>query len=262
MSVNDVETIQKWIKTEANFYGRTDESFIQNFLNICEDVEKTKERITRYYQLRLKCPQIMANFDSLYSNDLKLIKQKALFCDIMDENLNYPFVGVGFASKLEANDTLYDAFSTLMLVGEVCLLHSPRFRKHGVIMIVDFQEMKLNHVFQCSPSFALIAFKCFLEGIPMRFRQVHFINTGYILKAAITVAIHLLSRELSKIIMVHSGSWENLENYVRMEDLRLAYDDQLDTDDLLKTGYEMMMKYKDYILDDGKYGFKTTLNDA
>ncbi|GAB6023837.1 hypothetical protein CHUAL_008578 [Chamberlinius hualienensis] len=242
-------------------FPNVDESLIQNFLNICEDVEKTKQRITRYYQLRLQCPQIMANFDSLYGKDLKLIKQKALFCDFTKENSNDPFLGVAFASKIEADDTIYDAFGTLMLVGETCLLHSPRFRKHGGIMIVDFQEMKFNHILQCTPSLALIALKCFLEGIPIKFHQVHFISTGYMLKAAFSVAIRLLSPELSKIVWIHSGSWESLENYIRIEDLRLVYDDHQDNDEIFKTEYEIMMKYRDYILDDAKYGFMPIRED-
>ncbi|GAB6023821.1 hypothetical protein CHUAL_008564 [Chamberlinius hualienensis] len=263
MSTSTVEIIQKWIQTEANFYGRTDENFIQNFLNICDDVEITKQKITRYYELRLKHPRIMADFEGLYRKDLKLMKQKALFCDIANENFNEPFLAVAFAPGIEADDTIYEALCTLMLVCEVALLHSPRFRKHGTIVVFDFKDFKMSHIFQFTPSFAINTLTCVLEGIPMKLQQVHIINVGYMLKGVITVAVSLLPRELSKKIWVHSGSWENLQNYIKVEELRLVQDcQQGKADEIFKTGYEIIMKYKDYILDDAKYGFKPIHDEA
>ncbi|KAJ9598893.1 hypothetical protein L9F63_026571 [Diploptera punctata] len=59
-----IHEILEWLQTQSNLRARNDPVNVVRFLRGCKfDIERTKRKITNYYELRARCPEWFSNRD-------------------------------------------------------------------------------------------------------------------------------------------------------------------------------------------------------
>ncbi|GAB6032892.1 hypothetical protein CHUAL_012088 [Chamberlinius hualienensis] len=258
--LESVKEIQKWLKNQAQnlyFNPRTDDDFVLKYLLGCKfNLDKTKSKIIRYYQLRKKYPQWYKNRNFNQDDELLDYIYRGILSadfDVVDEKER--LVVLINLSRLKPSDDVYCLLRLSVILVDAMLLR-PQVQKHGVVFILDVSGVPLSVITQANPKFLYRYVRCVLMGMPMRVKAIHFIKINPAVMAIIKTFKLFLSEKLKKRIYIYGKIFDSLFDEVPRHCIP---DDYGGTGGPFASGFDKMMadfdKVIDYLIDDEKYGY-------
>ncbi|GAB6031435.1 hypothetical protein CHUAL_009209 [Chamberlinius hualienensis] len=253
-----VQIIRKWIETEAPFRGRTDFEFIARYLKACDiDIEETKNTISKYYTFRKLYPLLMRNRDINEKSQKKIFDRCIVTTDASQSEYQLPIVVLLHIGKLRSDDNLYEFAKVLFAGIESMTMEWNRPLEYGCILVYDFSNVQLSVIFNTLPRF-LEQYTTILAGsLPLRARQIHFINVGIIMRTIINIGLRFIPQNSKAKHFVHGGSWECLQEYIPPQCLPIECGG---TNGTMEQNNEEVLpvfqKWRDYLIDDEQYGLK------
>ncbi|GAB6020118.1 hypothetical protein CHUAL_002848 [Chamberlinius hualienensis] len=218
-----IESIKKLLEEDSSIDKKAGEYLLLTSLHTCNgDVERTKEKIIKYFQYKKQFPKLLKAVDLLDDYRQSMYRKCILITDVNQEQLKSPFVVVIDMSK-GSDVNVLDAVNCLINFINVSILHSERLRKHGLIAVINVGAMPFNLLFQFRPTFLYESIKCQLLVAGELLKKIITINAGMIMGATITVARQVLPSSLNEKVVVYSGSWDCLKDEIPSESLPIEY---------------------------------------
>ncbi|GAB6032312.1 hypothetical protein CHUAL_010949 [Chamberlinius hualienensis] len=245
-----------WMQTEAPFRGYTNPIFINGFLNMAKnDVEVAKEKVTKYYTMRKSYPDILRAVDLLEEKCLRGINLGVLSTDIgLSSDIEFPVVMVADLGRASLDYDLNEALNMAMNIAVALLFGTKRIQKHGLIMIMDLSQIPYGFLIQITPPYLAKIMK--LINITGTLKQLHIINTGYVVRVIIETARLLVPTMINDLIYVHNGSWDVLAEYIPPECLPVEFGGTNGTqEENIADTREAVLNLRDFILENDQYGF-------
>ncbi|GAB6020099.1 hypothetical protein CHUAL_002831 [Chamberlinius hualienensis] len=252
-----LNVIKQWIITEAEFVGRTDDDFIMVFLLGCKfDISKTKEKMTKYYNNRIKYPNWLANLNPKDPEVLSILKMNwATY--IKSEEKGQPSIMILTSSRVPNNCDMFDnLMKTFAIYGHI-FMHEKGIRYNGLHVIVNGKNRPVRLIKRIlSPSFIRMAGD--LNGaLPVKLKSVNFVNASPVAVVFYKLLKPFIPRKMQKRYYFYGSDWSLMMNHVPVELLpeelkgfngpMSRYDDET---------LQRILSLSEFINEDNQYGQK------
>ncbi|XP_063917138.1 alpha-tocopherol transfer protein-like isoform X1 [Zophobas morio] len=168
-----IKTIKTWLEAQTHLPEIMDDAKIRNMLHLCKfDVEKTKQRIDKYYTLRTKYP-IAFNNSNLKLQALKETMDAVYIC-------NHPQLLDGGHRVVFVNPKNKNTFCALNSIKLCVCIYEIRLQEDLMIddiVIVDMANITFRDMCTLSPRMVLAAVKIYKDIFSMRLNAAYFINS-------------------------------------------------------------------------------------
>lgn len=256
-----VVKLRKWVENEADFYGNTDDGFLLAFLRGCKyDMEKSKKKMRKYYELRVKIPEWCANKNVLDEKMQTNIKYNVSVA------MNDPPIGKKFptlllsrASKFPRHSIDIDEF----LKSHATLLEMSMYRQNiqlnGIIWMVDWNDLPIWVIPQM---LSLRILKNIVQSVlfstPLQLKGVCFINSPIYVQTMWKISKPFVTQKIKKRVKIFRHDWKShINDVIPPEYLPNEYNGTAGPiSQYEESCYESAMEYAEYLFEDNKYGFR------
>ncbi|KAJ3652521.1 hypothetical protein Zmor_018477 [Zophobas morio] len=207
-SQSDVNTIRGWLRTTS--LPLLQDEFIVIFLISSENkIDKAKQIIEAYFKVKNGYPNVFNNID-LDSEPIKNIQKVAGVCILPNRIDNKSVVVFG-----KLTDTNYRNVELLPLI-KLCFMYVHMVQiedpPSDIVAVVDMQGVGFMHL-TCIKMEPVLAFLKFIqEGLPLKIRAAHILNTNYIFYRALNLFKRFIGTEILKLVHPHSSDMK-LEHF-------------------------------------------------
>ncbi|XP_037952690.1 retinol-binding protein pinta-like [Teleopsis dalmanni] len=261
----DILTLRKWIYSQPHLRARTNDQFLLSFLRGSKfSLEKAKQKIDRYYSLKAAIPEIFNEHRNVDDKIVMDIIRAGIILQIpLAADDTRPCITIIRAGSY---DTKIFKFADIIRVGtmfgEILMIEDDNASVSGYIEIMDMNNVTAAHFFQLKPDL-LRKFSVFAdEAMPTRQRGTHFINVPPPFEKGFSTLKNFFPAKMLSRISVSSDS-EAIFNFVPRNYLPIEYGGENGTmQDIINNMEEKIMKYREYFLDDSKYGTDEKLREG
>jgi hypothetical protein len=189
------------------------------------------------------------------------ISETAYCLQLPKESDDKPLIFVMRAGHFDTTKyTLDDVTKYAFAVTDI-LNSQPAAQLHGFIIILDFSEMKLQHIRQFTPDHTRRYVDCWEKLYPVQLRQIHFYNYPTLFDPILHLFRMFLARNIKEKISFHSKSSEHscnqsLHQYIDPSLLPKEYGGQLGSieDEINQTFLQWTREQNDYMIQFDQYG--------
>lgn len=174
-----LDTLKEWIRKSAHLQTRLDDQFLIAFLRGCKySLEMTKKKLDMFYTLRTHIPEMMNNRDPLNEKVHQIIKLGVGLPLPDTESPGSPRIMLIRPGIYDANHfTMQEVMNVSTMVNDILMVEDDNVMVAGQIGIIDLQNVTVAHFIQMQPAFMKKMTMMWQEGMPIRQKGVHYINT-------------------------------------------------------------------------------------
>jgi len=209
ISRENINEIRKWLATQPHLPQNVPDQMLILFYHSCYfDMEQTQNCMEVYYTLKTETPEFFANRDVTRPELVNALNVLDYGCfPIRNPNgyqIVYHKLRIFDASKYVFNDgvkLLIMAMDACFKVDGTC---------PGYIILFDMRGVRLSHLTRLSISSLRKFFTFIQEGLPIRLKGIHVLNTQSIIDKIMMLIKPFMKKEL--LSMVHFYTERDLEN--------------------------------------------------
>ncbi|GAB6019562.1 hypothetical protein CHUAL_001135 [Chamberlinius hualienensis] len=252
-----VTQLRQWIETEANFYGRTDETFLLWFVRGCKyDMDKCQEKITKFYENRVKIPKWWANRDLNEEKSKTCLDYKSMALYYDNPANQNPTVAFSRASKLPKSNGNLDAIVKLLTMLLEIAGRIENTHLNGVIYAVDFCEYPSWLFLQCTPRYMIDIVQSALYSTPIRVKAIVGFNCPFMVYTLITIVKYILPPKIRNRIKLYRSNWDSLFENISRDVFPDEYGGSGGSIEVAEDMFHKeLLSLNDFFQDDNKYGF-------
>nr|XP_031836054.1 alpha-tocopherol transfer protein-like [Nomia melanderi]XP_031836055.1 alpha-tocopherol transfer protein-like [Nomia melanderi] len=217
LKLSDVEALREWCEKQQHLPKIPDLLLILFLHSNYYSVEAAKTTADNFFTIRTHVPEFFSNRDPLGSKNLRQIFNVVSVVGLpQSSKQGYKIL---FAKLIDPNPSHYsfeDATKYFFMVCDLVGLKSQTV--DGYIFIGDAANVSLGHVGRMSPMGMKKLVTYVQEAIPVRLKQIHFINTPSVMDVILNMAKPFMKKELWNMIHLHS-SMKSLEEFVSLDTL-------------------------------------------
>lgn len=175
----NLDILKEWIKKSAHLRTRTDDQFLICFLRGCKySIEMCKKKIDMFYTLRTHIPEMISDRDPLNEKLHEIIKLGVGLPLPDTEAPGSPRIMLIRPGIYDANKfTLQEVMKVSTMVNDILMVEDDSTVVAGQIGIIDLQNVTIAHFIQMQPAFIKKMTMMWQDGMPIRQKGVHYINT-------------------------------------------------------------------------------------
>lgn len=248
-----IHQIREWLQENPKINAKNDDRSILAFLRGCKfNIEKTKEKISKYYKMRAEIPEWFANRDPCLREIQELVKL-GVFVPLKRYQDNRLIVIIRTAAhdpKLHEQDNV---FKTGKMILDVAALENELVTIYGVTAIFDMKGVTLGHARQLPPSRIKKAVHAW-QNYHCRPKNLEFVNAPIYVNVVLRIFKSFMSEKLKSRVNVHFRGLGELHKVVNKENLPYEYggtDGPLS--EVIQYWSEKLLYYKDWFEEDEKY---------
>lgn len=217
---HDIDTIQQWLITQPHL-PEISESDVKMFLHCnYSDVEAAKKTIENYYTFRTSCKDFFANRD-VDDPEIKTAMSLMMFA-VLPKSTPEGY-RIGYCRLIDSDTTNYVHLQTVrMLVMCIDLWLKEEPGVPGHVILVDMVGMHLGHLAKLKMSVLRNYSYYVQEAVPLRLKNIHFINTVSFVDKLMFLIKPLLKKHIAELINLHADL-ETLFRFVPRENLPHEY---------------------------------------
>ncbi|KAK5645324.1 hypothetical protein RI129_006624 [Pyrocoelia pectoralis] len=263
--LEDIEQIQKWLKTDPRIKGRDDDQWILSFLRGCKfSLERTKEKLAHYYMMRTVAPEFLRNRDPLRPELQELLKLGVLIPLKKSSDSGAPRVlllhdcGGGDSEAVSVANMVKVA----LMIMDILVNEDDNFVIAGHIVLHNFKGVTLNHAAQLTPIMVNNILVCFQNSYPSRPKEFHYINTPSFFNNIFNVVKLFMVEKLKKRIKIYNKDYQNdLRNSIPNDILPKEYGGEGGfVQELIDEWKTKVESYREWFLDDEQYTYFNDIN--
>jgi hypothetical protein len=248
-----------WIREQQSILNSIDtDEFLLRFLRVTNfNLNQAKEWLIRFWKYRTENPQWFTNRDLLKNPLMVDIAETAYCLQLPKENKDQQRiflmrVGHYDTTKYSLDDVTKYAFAVTDILNT-----QPAAQLYGFIILLDFSNIKLQHVRQFTPDHTRRYVECWEKMYPVHLRQIHFYNYPGLFDPVLHLFRMFLAKDLKDKIHLHPrSSNESLHQYIDPELLPSEYGGQLGSveGEMNKTFLQWTREHNDYMIQMDQYG--------
>jgi len=200
-----IAEVRKWIKTQPHFKRcRLDANFILRFLRMQKfEIKESCEILDKYMTMRGQYPAWFHNLDCQDPALADLVSQGYIFVLPHRDQHGRRVI---FSRAAAFDPSKYD--TSAMMRAHVMtfetLLNDEENQVRGFTYIFDEKEVSWSHLSIWTPSEVSKAFSCCERALPMRHRDINFLNLPWTMSLIFQFAKSLLSEKIRSRFKTHS----------------------------------------------------------
>lgn len=208
ISKENIEELRKWLVTQPHLPQNISEEMLILFYHSCFfDMEQTKICIEIYYTLKTETPEFFANRDVFRPELVNALNVLDYGCLPIRSPNDYQII----YHKLrifEANKYVFnDGVKLLIMAMDACFKVDGTCP--GYIFLFDMRGVRLGHLTRLSISSLRKFFTFIQEGLPVRLKGIHVLNTQSIVDKIMMLLKPFMKKEL--LSMVHFYTERDVE---------------------------------------------------
>jgi len=206
--------VRKWIKSQPHFRrARLDSNFILRFLRMQKfEIKESCEILDKYMTMRCQYPAWFQNLDCKDPSLADLVDKGYIFV-LPDRDQHGRRVIFSRAAAFDPTKyTTSDMMRAHVMTFET-LLNDEENQVRGFTYVFDEKAVSWSHLSIWTPSEVSKAFSCCERALPMRHRDINFLNLPWTMSLIFQFAKSLLSEKIRNRFKTHS-SIESLQRSV------------------------------------------------
>jgi hypothetical protein len=198
--------VRRWIKTQPHFKrARLDANFILRFLRMQKfEIKESCEILDKYMTMRCQYPTWFQNLDCQDPALADLVDQGYIFVlperDQHGRRVIFSRAAAFDPSKYDTSDMMRAHVMTFET-----LLNDEENQVRGFTYVFDEKAVSWSHLSIWTPSEVSKAFSCCERALPMRHRDINFLNLPWTMSLIFQFAKSLLSEKIRNRFKTHSG---------------------------------------------------------
>ncbi|XP_078036603.1 alpha-tocopherol transfer protein-like [Augochlora pura] len=215
IKMSDIEMLREWCEKQPHLPKIVDLLLVLFLHSNYYSIEAAKKTVENFYTLRSHVPEFFANRDPLGSKELR--QAFNVVAAIGLPQLSKQGYKILFGKLIDPDPTHYsfdDCTKYFFMVSDLVALQAQTVE--GYIFIGDASNVSLGHVGRISPMGMKKLVTYVQDAIPVRLKQIHFINTPSVMDVIMNMAKPFMTRDLWSLIHLHS-SLDTLEEYVSLD---------------------------------------------
>jgi len=198
--------VRKWIKSQPHFKrARLDANFILRFLRMQKfEIKQSCEILDKYMTMRCQYPSWFQNLDCQDPALEDLISLGYIFVlpqrDQHGRRVIFSRAAAFDPSKYNTSDMMRAHVMTFET-----LLNDEENQVRGFTYVFDEKAVSWSHLSIWTPSEVSKAFSCCERALPMRHRDINFLNLPWTMSLIFQFAKSLLSEKIRNRFKTHSG---------------------------------------------------------
>jgi len=198
--------IRKWIKNQSHIRRtRLDSNFILRFLRMQKfDIKESCEILEKYLTMRGQYPAWFQNLDCRDPAISDLVSAGYIFV-LPERDQHGRRVIFSQAAAFDSSKyTVSDLMRAHVMTFET-LLNDEENQVRGFTYIFDEKDVSWSHLSIWTPSEVSKAFSCCERALPMRHKDIHFLNLPWTMNLIFQFAKSLLSGKIRNRFKTHSN---------------------------------------------------------
>ncbi|CAF1637330.1 unnamed protein product [Rotaria magnacalcarata] len=252
-----INYLRRWIhQRQSILYSLDTDEFLLRFLRITDfRLEKTKERLISFWRYRTENPQWFRNRDLTKNQLMCQISELAYCLQLPKATKDKHLI---FLMRLGQYDpliyTIDDVTRYAFAVADILNIQ-PAAQLYGFIAILDFTNIRLQHIRQFTPDRIRRYVDCWEKMYPVHLRQIHFYNYPRIFGPILHLFRFFYCRNLDDRICFHSRTSndsmkKSLHKYIDPALLPNEYGGELDSveSDMHESFIQWTHQHNDYLI--------------
>jgi len=241
--------VRKWIKNQPHLRRtRTDANFILRFLRMQKfDIKESCEILEKYLTMRVQYPAWFQNLDCRDSALSELVDAGYIFVlpdrDQHGRRVIFSQAAAFDSSKYNVSDLMRAHVMTFET-----LLNDEENQVRGFTYIFDEKDVSWSHISIWTPTEVSKAFSCCERALPMRHKDIHFLNLPWTMGLIFQFAKSLLSEKIRNRFKTHSNL-DHLQKSVETEILPAEYGGKLSTKECIQKWKQELEENRSALLD-------------
>ncbi|XP_076242795.1 alpha-tocopherol transfer protein-like [Calliopsis andreniformis] len=215
IKMSDIELLREWCEKQQHLPKPTDLELILFLHSNYYSIEAAKNTMENFYTIRSHIPEIFSNRDPLGSKEVRQA-MNVVFATSLKEPTKKGYK-VLFGKLIDPDPSHYsfeDASKYFFMVSEMVGLKTGTC--DGYVFISDAAEVTLGHASRISPMALKKVVMYVQEAIPVRLKELHFINTPPVMDVVLNMMKPFMKKELWSMIHLHS-SLKTLEEFISLD---------------------------------------------
>ncbi|XP_075166390.1 alpha-tocopherol transfer protein-like [Haematobia irritans] len=254
---DDIEALKTWINQQPHLRARTEDQFLLSFLRGSKySLEKAKSKIDKYYTLRSKYPELFSLRDVDNPKIHEIIKLGiglVLPTPLNENGQRILLIRNGCYEPNKCN------FADIMRVAQACneiLMWEDDYAiVNGFVHVMDLKGWTKEHFFQVTPSLMKKMAVYSEDAMPLRLKSSHCINAPSIFESVFNMLKPMMSEKQVNRMVIYGSNSEKLYSTVPQKYLPKEYGGENGSiPDIIAHWEKKFLEYRDYFVDDAKYG--------
>jgi len=198
--------VRHWVRTQPHIKkARLDSSFILRFLRMQKfEIKESCEILDKYLTMRCQYPSWFQNLDCKDPALADLVSQGYIFVLPQRDQHGRRVIFSRAAAFDPAKYTTSDMMRAHVMTFET-LLNDEENQVRGFTYVFDEKAVSWSHLSIWTPSEVSKAFSCCERALPMRHRDINFMNLPWTMSLIFQFAKSLLSEKIRNRFKTHSG---------------------------------------------------------
>ncbi|PSN50561.1 Retinol-binding protein pinta [Blattella germanica] len=251
----NIRYILDWLATKPHLHARNDPVNVMRFLRGCKfDLEKTKSKLTNFYELRARCPEWFSNRDPCLPEIQELLKL-GVFLPLRKRDVHGRLVVlIRVAAHNPKKHKQSDVFKVGKMALELALEDDESISVFGVAAVFDLNGVTLGHAMQLPPHVVKKAVHAWQDCYPVRTRSLDFVNAPPYVNVVLNIFRRFMTEKLRQRVHVHGRSLTSLHAVVSPDLLPREYGGTDGTlQDLIDYWHKHVTDSREWFLNDEKY---------
>ncbi|UJR08288.1 hypothetical protein I4U23_012560 [Adineta vaga] len=235
-NTNGLAEFRRWVREQKPILNSLDtDEFLLRFLRITDfNLTQAKERLILFWKYRTENPLWFTDRD-LLKNPLMVDISKIGYClQLPEETKDNQLIFLMRIGQYDPTKYTFDAVTKYAFAITDILNSQSIAQTNGFIILLDYSNIKLQHVSQFTPDYTRRYVNCWEKTYPVNLRQIHFYNYPGLFDPILHLFRLFLNRKLNEKIFFHAKSSDDsmnksLHKYIDPAILPQEYGGQLDS---------------------------------
>lgn len=253
---SSIDNIKSWLIENKAIGAEINDITILAFLRGCKfNLDKTKEKIKNYYQMRSEIPEWFANRDPLLP-EIQELARIGVFIPLQKLHNNQHVVIIRTAAHDPKKHSQDNVFKTGKMILDVLAHTNERLQIYGIIAIFDMENISLAHAKQLPPTRIKKAVHAW-QNYHCRPKQLEFINAPTYINLVLNIFKSFMSDKLKGRVRVHFSGMKSLHEIIPKNILPAEYGgDDGNIDDHIQFWCKNLVEHRNWFIEKERYKSK------
>jgi len=257
--LEDVNHLRQWLAKQPHMRSRDDDRFLLQFLRGCKfSLERAKEKLELYHELKTHCPEMMGGGDPL-KEELRYALRCGGFVPMPKPLPNGERLVIIRVAKRDTERTPQEiTFRVSNMMSALWAEQDETAQVCGIVGILDLKDATLAHAISMTPTLVKKAVTCW-DGFPIRQKGMHYFNSPDGMDPVLRLFKSFMKEKLKKRIHVHGTDQASLHAAIPPDCLPTEYGGTLGSiEKLASESAAAVEANRAYFLDNMRYGVDET----
>uniref|UniRef100_A0A1B6F0Q8 CRAL-TRIO domain-containing protein n=1 Tax=Cuerna arida TaxID=1464854 RepID=A0A1B6F0Q8_9HEMI len=211
----DISQIREWLSSQPQLHAKTDAVTIVRFLRGCKfDHEKTKKKITAFYELRGNAPEWFVDRDPTLPPLQELLSLGVFLPLLKKDPSGRLVVLIRVAAHDPSRHLQNDVFKVGKMTLDLAIEQDESVSVYGVTAVFDLTGISLGHARILTPGMIKKAVHAWQDCYPVRTKSLDFINTPSYVNVVLNIFRAFMREKMKNRVHVHGFNLQSLHELV------------------------------------------------